>query len=136
MTRVRRHVYTLPDIPGCTNTGADSKIDLLDPADLVLKKVKKAFAAPKEVEGNGVLALIEYVLLPVSLLKTGERKFVVERERDGLEPLVYTEISKLHEDYRNEVVWASSRALNAESHANSCAVDTAAGEAGRGKGSQ
>jgi tyrosyl-tRNA synthetase len=106
---VRSPVYVLPDIPDYTNTRAGGKIDLLDPADLVLKKVKKAFAAPKEVEGNGVLALIEYVLLPVSLLKTGERKFVVERERDGLEPLVYTEISKLHEDYRNEVVWPSSR---------------------------
>lgn len=71
---------------------------------MVLKKVRKAFAAPKEVEGNGVLALVEYVLLPVSELKTGKREFVVDRERDGLEPLVYTDVAKLHEDYRNEVV--------------------------------
>lgn len=71
---------------------------------MVTKKVKKAFAAPKEIEGNGVLALVEYVLLPVSGLKKGKREFVVERERDGLEPLVYTDVAQLHEDYRNEVV--------------------------------
>lgn len=69
-----------------------------------MKKVRKAYAAPKEVEGNGLLALVEYVLLPVSQLKTGKREFVVDRERDGLEPLVYTDVAKLHEDYKNEVV--------------------------------
>ena len=69
-----------------------------------MKKVRKAYAAPKEVEGNGLLALVEYVLLPVSQLKTGKREFVVDRERDGLEPLVYTDVAQLHEDYKNEVV--------------------------------
>lgn len=87
-----------------SSSDENSKIDLLDSADQVLKKVKKAFAAPKEVDGNGVLALIEYVLLPASELRTGERKFVVERERDGLEPLVYTDIKQIHEDYKNDVV--------------------------------
>lgn len=50
------------------------------------------------------MAFVEYVLLPAAALK-GERKFVVERERDGLEPLVYTTIQQMHEDYRNDVVW-------------------------------
>ena len=66
-------------------------------------------AAPKEVEGNGVLALIEYVLLPVSELKNGKRSFTVERERDGLEPLVYDDIKKIHDDYRNDVVSGLSK---------------------------
>ena len=84
----------------------DSKIDLLDSADTVAKKIKKAQAAPQVVEDNGMLAFVEYVLLPASGLKTGKREFVVDRERDGLEPLVYNDIAKMHEDYRNDVVCA------------------------------
>jgi tyrosyl-tRNA synthetase len=82
---------------------ADSKIDLLDPPEVVTKKIKKAVAAPKVVEENGVLAFVEFVLLPAAELK-GKREFRVERERDGLEPLVYTTIEQMHEDYRNDVV--------------------------------
>jgi tyrosyl-tRNA synthetase len=43
-------------------------------------------------------------LLPASALKTGKKEFKVGRERDGLEPLIYTEISKMHEDYKNDVL--------------------------------
>jgi tyrosyl-tRNA synthetase len=60
-------------------------------------------ATPKVVEENGVLAFVEYVLLPAAALR-GERKFIVERERDGLEPLVYSTIQQMHDDYRNDVV--------------------------------
>lgn len=55
------------------------------------------------VEENGILAFVEYVLLPVAALR-GKREFVVDRERDGLEPLVYSSIAQMHEDYRNDVV--------------------------------
>lgn len=81
-----------------------SKIDLLDPPELVAKKVRKAECVPKVVEGNGVLALIEFVLLPGSGLRNGKREFIIERERDGLEPLVYTDIKQIQEDYRNDIV--------------------------------
>ncbi|KAI0599679.1 hypothetical protein F4775DRAFT_591131 [Biscogniauxia sp. FL1348] len=86
-----------------SSSDEDSKIDLLDPPEVVTKKLKKAEAAPKVVEGNGVLAFIEFVLLPASALK-GKREFRVDRERDGLEPLVYTNIEKIHEDYKNDVL--------------------------------
>ena len=82
---------------------ADSKIDLLDPPELVAKKIKKAEAAPGVTEGNGILAFAEFVLLPAAGLK-GKRELVVTRERDGLEPLVYTKISQMHEDYKNDIV--------------------------------
>ena len=59
-------------------------------------------AAPKVVEDNGVLALVEFVLLPASAL-SGRREFRVKRDRDGLEPLVYTSIDQMHEDYRNDI---------------------------------
>ena len=85
-------------------TGIDSKIDLLDSPELVTKKLKKAVAAPKEVEGNGILAFIEFVLLPAAALRGGKKEFQVERSRDNLEPLVYTSIAQIHDDYKNDVV--------------------------------
>ena len=77
-----------------------------------MKKIKKAVAAPQVVEENGVLAFVEYVLLPAARLK-GDGEFRVERERDGLEPLVYTSIEKMHEDYRSDVVCSLNHFLRA-----------------------
>ncbi|KAF4455163.1 tyrosyl-trna synthetase [Fusarium albosuccineum] len=86
-----------------SSSDENSKIDLLDSADAVSKKIRKAECVPKVVEGNGVLALVEFVLLPVSGLKNGgTREFKVER-RDA-EPLVYTNIKQLQEDYANDVL--------------------------------
>ena len=86
-----------------SSSDPDSKIDVLDPPEVVRKKLKKAHAVPKEVEGNGVISFVEYVLLPVSSLKTGgSGKFVVDRKDQ--EPLVYTGIEKLKEDYANDIV--------------------------------
>lgn len=45
------------------------------------------------------------MLLPASELR-GARLFRVERERDGLEPLEYTDMKKIHDDYQNDVVSA------------------------------
>ncbi|KAJ4250614.1 Tyrosine--tRNA ligase cytoplasmic [Fusarium torreyae] len=85
-----------------SSSDENSKIDLLDPSEAVARKIKKAECVPKQVEGNGVLALVEYVLLPGSGLRTGTREFKVER-RDA-EPLVYTDIKQVEEDYRNDVL--------------------------------
>jgi len=60
-------------------------------------------AAPGIVEDNGILALIEHVLLPAAGLN-GPREFHVDRTRDGLEPLVYSDIAKIHEDYKTDVL--------------------------------
>jgi tyrosyl-tRNA synthetase len=97
-----------PMVPGLqggkmSSSDQNSKIDLLDSPDVVLKKIKKAVAAPQVVEENGVLAFVEFVLLPASALR-GKREFRVDRERDGLEPLIYTDIAQMHNDYRNDVV--------------------------------
>lgn len=50
------------------------------------------------------MAFTEYVLLPASELKHGKAEFVVDRSRDGLEPLVYNGIEQMNEDYRNDVL--------------------------------
>jgi len=54
-------------------------------------------------EGNGLLAFTEFVLLPASSLY-GDGEFHVDRERDGLEPLVYKDVAQMHSDYQNDIV--------------------------------
>lgn len=107
--RKRAHLMN-PLIPGLQEGGKmsssdpDSKIDLIDLPELVKKKLKKAFCPPKQVEGNGVLSFVEYVLLPASALKNnGTPKFVVER-KDGA-PLEYTSIQKMKEDFKADVLY-------------------------------
>ncbi|KAL2186988.1 tyrosine tRNA ligase [Thermothelomyces heterothallicus CBS 203.75] len=99
--RERAHLLN-PMVPGLhggkmSSSDPDSKIDLLDPPETVAKKIKKAHAAPQVVEDNGLIAFIEFVLLPAARLR-GNGEFRVERERDGLEPLVYTDIEKMPVD--------------------------------------
>ncbi|KAI0456684.1 tyrosyl-tRNA synthetase [Xylaria acuta] len=105
--RERAHLMNdmIPGLHGgkMSSSDANSKIDLLDPPDVVSKKIKKAEAAPRVAEGNGLLAYVEHVFLPIAELK-GKREFVVSRERDGLEPLVYTTIAQMRSDYENDVL--------------------------------
>ncbi|KAH7161485.1 hypothetical protein EDB81DRAFT_784911 [Dactylonectria macrodidyma] len=103
----RAHLLN-PMVPGLQGgkmsaSDQDSKIDLLETPEAVTKKIRKAVAAPKVVEENGILAFVEFVLLPASDLR-GNRGFTVDRERDGLEPLVYTSIAQMHDDYKNDVL--------------------------------
>ncbi|KAH7118898.1 tyrosyl-tRNA synthetase [Dendryphion nanum] len=102
----RAHLMN-PMVPGLQGgkmsaSDPDSKIDLLDTPDAVRKKLKKAVAAPKVVEGNGILSFVEFVLLPASSLRYGTQKFVVERRDDT--PLEYTNIADMHKDYENDIL--------------------------------
>jgi tyrosyl-tRNA synthetase len=54
------------------------------------------------VEGNGMLSLVEFILLPAAELK-GKREFRVERG-DEEPPLVYNDIKQMHEDYTKDIV--------------------------------
>ncbi|KAL1966286.1 hypothetical protein VTN77DRAFT_4639 [Rasamsonia byssochlamydoides] len=103
----RAHLMN-PMVPGLaggkmSSSDPDSKIDILDNAEAVKKKIKKAFAVPREVEGNGIISFVEYVLLPVSALnrEDGTAEFVVPR-KEGEEPLIYSNIEDLKADYRED----------------------------------
>ena len=74
----------------------------MDPPESITRKIRKAPAVPKIIEENGILALVEFVLLPAVAL-SGHREFRVERDRDNLEPLIYTCIEPMHEDYKNDI---------------------------------
>ena len=102
--RVHLMNHMVPGLAGgkMSASDPDSKIDVLDDADKVKKKIRKAFAEPRQVEGNGLLAFVQYVLLPTGELRGGSPRFVVERNEG--EPLVYETIEQLHEDYTADVL--------------------------------
>ena len=122
----RAHLMN-PMVPGLTgdkmsSSEEESKIDLLDPAEAVTKKLKKAVCEPTKAEKNGLLSFVEFVLLPASAIRStsgsssvndsgkgsgesgnsGQEKFVVERT--DAEPLVYTNIEEMRKDYAADVV--------------------------------
>jgi len=71
-----------PMVPGLaggkmSSSEAESKIDLLDSAADVKKKLKKAFCEPGNIAENGVLSFAKHVIFP--LLSEGE-PFKVERK--------------------------------------------------------
>ncbi|TFK19617.1 tyrosine tRNA ligase [Coprinopsis marcescibilis] len=61
----------VPGLSGGKMSASDpnSKIDLLDPPEIVKKKIKSAFCEEGNVEDNGVLAFVGAVLMPISSLR-------------------------------------------------------------------
>lgn len=75
----------------------DSKIDLLDPPDVVKRKLKKAFCAPGDVETNGVLAFAKHVIFPLF------GKLDIKRKEANGGDITYNDYQKLHDDFQSEV---------------------------------
>ncbi len=99
----RAHLMN-PMVPGLAGgkmsaSDPDSKIDILDTADAVRKKLRKAFAKPGDLQDNGIVSFVEYVLLPLSALRSsgGKGSFIVP-QKEG-EPLVYHDMESLKSDY-------------------------------------
>ena len=84
-----------------SSSDVNSKIDVLESAEMIRKKVNKADAVPREVGDNGLMAFVESVLLPISALQddNGKGRFTVERRADEGEALVYSDIETLKQDY-------------------------------------
>ncbi|XP_074626795.1 tyrosine--tRNA ligase, cytoplasmic-like [Acropora palmata] len=77
-----------PMVPGLTgskmsSSDEDSKIDLLDGASAVKKKLSKAFCEEGNIEDNGILAFAKFVIFSVLELRH-QTGFVIERtEKNG-----------------------------------------------------
>jgi len=102
----RAHLMN-PMVPGLaggkmSSSDPDSKIDILDTAESVQKKVRKAYAAAQQPEGNGMISFVAYVLLPVSALRSrdGVARFEVEQQEGEQEPIIYSDINTLKDDYK------------------------------------
>ncbi|MDD5590165.1 MAG: tyrosine--tRNA ligase [Candidatus Portnoybacteria bacterium] len=99
--RKRVEVMTpmLPGIMGGKMSSSDpsSKIDLLDEPDVILAKLNKAFCPEGEVENNGIMAFMRYVIM---VLK-GDRgeKFMVERDEKFGGNVEYSTYEELEKDF-------------------------------------
>ena len=77
---LRAYLYLTFAVPGLTgakmsSSEEESKIDLLDSAAFVKKKIKKSFCEPGNIKENGVLAFLKYVIFP--LLNPGEGTLLI-----------------------------------------------------------
>lgn len=118
--KVRAHLMNtmMPGLAGGKMSASDpnSKIDLLDTPEQVTKKLRKAECAQRVTEGNGIIGLVEHILLPFASL-SGKGEFIVERHEADL--LIYKDINQLKSDFEADVLTpqllkpAVTKALNA-----------------------
>ena len=61
------YCFVVPGLTGAkmSSSEEDSKIDLLDSAPQLKKKLKRAFCEPGNITENGVLSFTKYVLFPL-----------------------------------------------------------------------
>lgn len=91
-----------PMIPGLTGEKMSasiekSKIDLLDPPQIVEEKIKGAYCPAGIIEENGILAFIKYVLF--TLKEDKKEPFVIKRPDKYGGNLVYHSYEELQKDY-------------------------------------
>eukprot|EP00092_Neocalanus_flemingeri_P008648 GFUD01009317.1.p1 GENE.GFUD01009317.1~~GFUD01009317.1.p1 ORF type:complete len:630 (+),score=190.37 GFUD01009317.1:56-1891(+) len=101
----RAHLMN-PMVPGLTgskmsSSEADSKIDLLDSASDIKKKLKKAFCEPGNITDNGVLSFCKYVIYPVAL--RGE-KFTINRPEEHGGDAIFDTFDDLEQSFAKEEI--------------------------------
>ncbi|EAU81616.1 tyrosyl-tRNA synthetase [Coprinopsis cinerea okayama7 len=88
--RKRAHLMNamVPGLGGGKMSASDpnSKIDLLDPPEVVKKKIRAAFCEEGNIEENGVLAFVGAVLIPISQLRKDHRA-AAEKNGSSLDDL-------------------------------------------------
>lgn len=103
--KTRAHLMN-PMVPGLSggkmsSSDPKSKIDLLDDPATIHKKIAKAYCAPGEIEGNGILAFIQHVLLPYSQLQSPDGKTAAMSVvlKDQTEPTIFRSFAEVTEAY-------------------------------------
>ncbi|MBI4150826.1 tyrosine--tRNA ligase [Candidatus Woesearchaeota archaeon] len=93
-----------PLIPGLQGAGAKmsasvahSKIDLLDDEKTVKEKLDKAYCPAGEIEGNGVLAFLNYVVMAQK--EPDKKKFIVSRPAKFGGDLMYDTYADIETDF-------------------------------------
>jgi len=116
----KRAHFMNPMVPGLTgakmsSSEAESKIDLLDSAADIKKKLKKAFCEPGNIADNGVLSFCKYVIFPVAL--KGE-EFLIERPADHGGNATYSNYEDLEKDFAAEKVHPGDLKASVEKYLN------------------
>jgi tyrosyl-tRNA synthetase len=104
----RSHLMN-PMVPGLTGTkmsasDPDSKIDIVDDAKSIEKKLKKAFCEEGNIEENGVLSFVKFVLFPLSGLGDKKANFTIKRPEKYGGNSVYTDYESLEKDFADKQV--------------------------------
>jgi len=104
----RAHLMN-PMVPGLagskmSSSDPDSKIDLLDDADSVSRKLKKAFCEEGNIIDNGVLSFVKSVLFPLRSLNGKTPSFLIKRDEKWGGNITYTNYQSLEDDFRDKKV--------------------------------
>jgi len=94
-------VFT-PMLPGLTgekmsSSEESSKIELLDNEEDVSRKVKNSYCVAGEINGNGVMMFLKYVIMP--LKEDDKKSFLVERDKKFGGNLIYKNYGDLEKDF-------------------------------------
>ena len=99
--KTRAHLMN-PMVPGLSggkmsSSDPKSKVDLLDDPATIRKKIGKAYCAPCKVDGNGILAFIQHVLLPYSQLQSSDGKTanISVVLKDQTEPTTFSSFAEM-----------------------------------------
>ena len=103
----RSHLMN-PMVPGLqgskmSSSEEDSKVDLLDSAASLKKKLKKAFCEPGNTADNGVLSFCKYVIFPVGL-KEEDEGFLIERNEANGGNVKYPAFEDLEKAFGEEKI--------------------------------
>jgi len=115
----RAHLMN-PMVPGLQGTkmsssDEDSKIDLLDSAGALKKKLKKAFCEPGNITDNGILSFCKYVIIPVAL--KGE-VFVIQRSEEHGGNASYSSYDDLEAAFAKEEIHPGDLKSSVERYMN------------------
>jgi tyrosyl-tRNA synthetase len=102
--RVEVMTPLIPGLQGLKMSASDpsSKIDLLDDPETVQQKMKKAYCQEGELEGNGILAFLRYVVMVLKEEKN--EPFVVERPAKFGGNIVFHNYQEIESSFINKEV--------------------------------
>lgn len=105
-------------VPGLTgakmsSSEEDSKIDLVDSPANVKKKLKRAFCEPGNIQDNGILSFVKYVLF--SLFKDG---FTVSRKEENGGNITYKTYDELESSFAKEELHPGDLKASVEEYIN------------------
>ncbi|CAC5414274.1 YARS [Mytilus coruscus] len=108
-----------PMVPGLTgskmsSSEEDSKIDLLDTAAQVKKKLKMAFCEPGNITDNGLLSFCKHVLYPI----TCKEGFTVVRKEEFGGNVTYKKYQELEDAFAKEEVHPGDLKVAVENYLN------------------
>lgn len=82
----------------------DSKIDLLDPPNVVKKKLKKAFCEEGNIENNGILSFAKYCIFPI----LDGRPFIIERKEANGGRITFENYQILESIFAKKVIFRTN----------------------------